>query len=206
MLASDHYSVSGCGLYARPRVIKGVKFFDHVDAGDPVEQARSMMPPKPTNSCFMTSPPATRGGASWPTWCVRWRIGYSCPSRWAEASARLDDATGLIQAGAEKVQHELCRGQAAETAGRDFAEIWPLRHSAGCDANRVTRRGRTKNQSSKKAAADSCLAARGWTIRAGVGGSLGSLRQRRAAWARGSTYYGGRGKPSGWVRVKLSQT
>src|SRR5213080_4161283 len=87
----------------RGRVVKGVKFFDHVDAGDPVEQAKRYqkdgadelvfyditashedreimadLVSKVVEQCFM---PLTVGGG------IR----------------TLDDATRLIQAGAEKV-------------------------------------------------------------------------------------------------------
>jgi hypothetical protein len=45
------------------RVVKGVNFVDLRDAGDPVEQARSMTRRAPTSSASSTSPPATRTAA-----------------------------------------------------------------------------------------------------------------------------------------------
>ena len=45
------------------RVVKGVKFVDLRDAGDPVEQARAYDAAAPTSSPSSTSPPATRSAA-----------------------------------------------------------------------------------------------------------------------------------------------
>ena len=53
------------------RVVKGVRFVDLRDAGDPVEIARPMTPPAPTSCASSTSPRATRTAAFCSTWSRR---------------------------------------------------------------------------------------------------------------------------------------
>jgi cyclase len=128
----------------RGRVVKGVKFFDHIDAGDPVEQARRYqtdgadelvfyditashedrqimadLVSKVVEQCFM---PLTVGGG------IR----------------TLDDATRLIQAGAEKVSVNSAavrNPRLIEEISRKFGSCATV---LGLDANRITIEGREK--------------------------------------------------------------
>ena len=60
------------------RVVKGVKFFDHVDAGDPVEQARRYENDGADELVFYDITAALKAARSWPIWWPRWSNRYSC--------------------------------------------------------------------------------------------------------------------------------
>ena len=87
----------------RGRVVKGVRFVSLRDAGDPVEARPATTPRARTSSSSSTSPPPRTRGRSSSTWCGAWPTRCSCPSRWAAACARVDDAEALLRAGADKV-------------------------------------------------------------------------------------------------------
>ena len=107
----------------RGRVVKGVKFFDHVDAGDPVEQARRYQDRGRTSWSFTTSPRAMRVGRSWPIWCAQVMENIFMPLTVGGGIRTLDDATRLIQAGAEKVSLNSAAGEKSETARRNRPQI-----------------------------------------------------------------------------------
>ena len=88
----------------RGRVVKGVKFFDHVDAGDPVEQAKRYQDDGADELVFyditaihegrdIMADLVSQGG----------RSRCFMPLTVGGGIRTLDDATRLIQAGAEKV-------------------------------------------------------------------------------------------------------
>src|SRR5215467_15058440 len=87
----------------RARVIKGVKFFDHVDAGDPVEQAEFYDREKADELVFydITASHEGRGIMADVVRQVADRVFM--PITVGGGIRTLDDATRLIQAGAEKV-------------------------------------------------------------------------------------------------------
>src|SRR5215469_7339774 len=85
------------------RVVKGVKFFDHVDAGDPVEQAVFYDHAKADELVFydITASHEGRGIMADVVRQVADRVFM--PITVGGGIRTLDDATRLIQAGAEKV-------------------------------------------------------------------------------------------------------
>src|SRR5512137_1096059 len=87
----------------KARVIKGVKFFDHVDAGDPVQQAAFYDEAKADELVFydITASHQGRGIMAEVVREVADRVFM--PITVGGGIRVLDDATRLIQAGAEKV-------------------------------------------------------------------------------------------------------
>src|SRR5512145_499056 len=87
----------------RGRVVKGVKFFDHVDAGDPVEQAKRYQEQGADELVFYDIT-ASHEGRGIMVAVVR-HVVEECfmPLTVGGGIRTLDDATQLIQAGAEKV-------------------------------------------------------------------------------------------------------
>src|SRR4030088_810347 len=85
------------------RVVKGVKFFDHVDAGDPVEQARRYQEQGADELVFYDIT-ASHEGREFRADLVRKGVEeIFMPLTVGGGIRTLDDATRLIQAGAEKV-------------------------------------------------------------------------------------------------------
>jgi imidazole glycerol-phosphate synthase subunit HisF len=87
----------------RGRVVKGVKFFDHVDAGDPVEQAEFYDREKADELVFydITASHEGRGIMAEVVRSVADRVFM--PITVGGGIRTLEDATRLIQAGAEKL-------------------------------------------------------------------------------------------------------
>jgi imidazole glycerol-phosphate synthase subunit HisF len=87
----------------RGRVVKGVKFFDHVDAGDPVEQAQFYEQQGADELVFYDISASHEGRGIMAD--VVSRVVEECfmPLTVGGGIRTLDDATRLIQAGAEKV-------------------------------------------------------------------------------------------------------
>src|ERR1051325_2293790 len=85
----------------RGRVVKGVKFFDHVDAGDPVEQAKRY-PNDGADELVCSDTPASHEARDIMADLVK-RVVEECfrPLTVGGGIRTLDDATRLIQAGAE---------------------------------------------------------------------------------------------------------
>jgi imidazole glycerol-phosphate synthase subunit HisF len=123
----------------RARVIKGVKFFDHVDAGDPVEQAEFYDREKADELVFydITASHEGRGIMADVVRQVADRVFM--PITVGGGIRTLEDATRLIQAGAEKVSLNSAAvkrpGLLAEIS-RKFGRCATV---LGCDANRVKR-------------------------------------------------------------------
>src|ERR1700720_4242546 len=87
----------------RGRVVKGVKFFDHVDAGDPVEQARRYQEDGADELVFYDITASHEGRAIMADLVRRGMDNIFMPLTVGGGIRSLDDATQLIQAGAEKV-------------------------------------------------------------------------------------------------------
>src|ERR1700712_4699384 len=87
----------------RGRVVKGVKFFDHVDAGDPVEQARRYDAEGADELVFYDISASHEGREIMADVVRRVVEVIFMPLTVGGGIRTLEDATRLIQAGAEKV-------------------------------------------------------------------------------------------------------
>jgi cyclase len=125
----------------RGRVVKGVKFFDHVDAGDPVEQARRYQDEGADELVFYDITASFEGRQIMADIVARVMENIFMPLTVGGGIRTLDDATRLIQAGAEKVslnsaavKNPVLLGEVARKFGRCATVL-------GLDANRVQRDG-----------------------------------------------------------------
>jgi imidazole glycerol-phosphate synthase subunit HisF len=125
----------------RGRVVKGVKFFDHVDAGDPVAQARKYQEDGADELVFYDISASHEGRQIMADLVARVMDEIFMPLTVGGGIRTLDDATQLIQAGAEKVSVN----SAAVTNPRLIVEIsrkfGRCATVLGLDANRVTKDG-----------------------------------------------------------------
>jgi cyclase len=87
----------------RGRVVKGVKFFDHVDAGDPVAQAQRYQHQGADELVFYDISASHEGRQIMADLVRRVADCVFMPLTVGGGIRTIDDATGLIQAGAEKV-------------------------------------------------------------------------------------------------------
>ncbi|MFN4243058.1 MAG: imidazole glycerol phosphate synthase subunit HisF [Tepidisphaerales bacterium] len=87
----------------RGRVVKGVKFFDHVDAGDPIEQARRYQADGADELVFYDITASHEGREIMADLVRRVCEQVFMPLCVGGGVRTLDDAVRLIQAGAEKV-------------------------------------------------------------------------------------------------------
>src|SRR5204862_2716274 len=87
----------------RGRVVKGVKFFDHVDAGDPVEQAKQYQEDGADELVFYDITASHEGRGIMADLVSRVVEQVFMPLTVGGGIRTLEDATRLIQAGAEKV-------------------------------------------------------------------------------------------------------
>src|SRR5438067_8270038 len=128
----------------RGRVVKGVKFFDHVDAGDPVEQARRYQNDGADELVFYDISASHEGRQIMSHLVERVMDNIFMPITVGGGIRTLDDATCLIQAGAEKVSVN----SAAVKNPRLIAEIAQkfgrCATVLGMDANRVREDGRER--------------------------------------------------------------
>ncbi|GIW78105.1 MAG: imidazole glycerol phosphate synthase subunit HisF [Phycisphaerae bacterium] len=125
----------------RGRVVKGVKFFDHVDAGDPIEQAKRYQTQGADELVFYDITASHEGRGIMAD--VVQRVVEECfmPLTVGGGIRTLEDATRLIQAGAEKVsvnsaavKHPQLLADIARKFGRCATVL-------GLDANRVFKDG-----------------------------------------------------------------
>ncbi len=153
----------------RARVIKGVKFFDHVDAGDPVEQAVFYDQAKADEIVFydITASHQGRGIMAEVVRAVADRVFM--PITVGGGIRTLDDATRLIQAGAEKVSVNSAAVQRPELI-REIAEKFGTCATVlGCDANRVMRKkGRKPDAKSRKHEDAAAVTRREWVDEQGM--------------------------------------
>ncbi len=125
----------------RGRVVKGVKFFDHVDAGDPVAQARKYQEDGADELVFYDISASHEGRDIMADLVAQVMDEIFMPLTVGGGIRTLDDATRLIQAGAEKVS----LNSAAVKNPRLIAEVarkfGRCATVLGLDANRVTKNG-----------------------------------------------------------------
>src|SRR5271170_4744508 len=125
----------------RGRVVKGVKFFDHVDAGDPVEQARKYQEQGADELVFYDITASHEGREIMAELVGRVVEQVFMPLTVGGGIRTLDDATRLIQAGAEKVSVNsaaVVRPQLIAQIARKFGRCATV---LGLDANRVNQNG-----------------------------------------------------------------
>src|SRR5438067_3548342 len=125
----------------RGRVVKGVKFFDHVDAGNPVEQAKRYQEEGADELVFYDITASHEGRRIMADLVSKVMENIFMPLTVGGGIRTLDDATRLIQAGAEKVS----LNSAAVSNPRLIAEVarkfGRCATVLGLDANRVTKDG-----------------------------------------------------------------
>src|SRR3954464_8354726 len=121
----------------RARVIKGVKFFDHVDAGDPVEQAVFYDEAKADALVFydITASHEGRGIMAEVVRAVADRVFM--PITVGGGIRTLDDATRLIQAGAEKASVNSAAVKNPQLLAEIARKFGRCASVLGLDANRV---------------------------------------------------------------------
>jgi cyclase len=126
----------------RGRVVKGIKFFDHIDAGDPVEQARRYQDDGADELVFYDITASHEGRDIMAELVSKVVEQIFMPLTVGGGIRTIDDATRLIQAGAEKVSINSAAvknpGLLAEIS-RKFGRCATV---LGLDANRITIDGR----------------------------------------------------------------
>src|SRR5687767_8493180 len=121
----------------RGRVVKGVKFFDHVDAGDPVEQAKRYQADGADELVFYDITASHEGREIMADLVSHVVEEIFMPLTVGGGIRTLDDATRLIQAGAEKVSLNSAavkNPRLVEDVSRKFGRCATV---LGLDANRV---------------------------------------------------------------------
>lgn len=134
------YSGGTPGQKGRGRVVKGVKFFDHVDAGDPVEQAKFYDAAGADELVFydITASHEQRGIMAEVVREVADNVFM--PITVGGGIRTLEDATRLIQAGAEKVSVNSAAVRRPELLAEISRKFGRCATVLGMDANRVSRR------------------------------------------------------------------
>jgi len=128
----------------RGRVVKGVKFFDHVDAGDPIEQARKYQADGADELVFYDISASHEGREIMADLVRRVCEEVFMPLCVGGGVRTLDDAVRLIQAGAEKVSVNSAAVKRPELI-REIAERFGANATVvGLDANRIVVAGREK--------------------------------------------------------------
>jgi len=125
----------------RGRVVKGVKFFDHIDAGDPVEQATRYQEDGADELVFYDISASHEARQIMADLVSRVVEVIFMPLTVGGGIRTLDDATQLIQAGAEKVSLNTAAVKdpsLIEDVARKFGRCATV---LGLDANRVKRDG-----------------------------------------------------------------
>ena len=119
------------------RVVKGVKFFDHVDAGDPVEQALFYDQCGADELVFYDITASHEGRQIMVDVVRRVADSVFMPITVGGGIRTLDDATKLIQAGAEKVSLNSAAVKDPELISRIARKFGRCATVLGLDANRV---------------------------------------------------------------------
>src|SRR6202035_1989274 len=123
------------------RVVKGVKFFDHVDAGDPVEQSKRYQEQGADELVFYDIT-ATHEGREIMADLVRKVVEQIfMPLTVGGGIRTLDDATRLIQAGAEKVSVNSAAVKNPKLLAEIARKFGRCATVLGLDANRVQKEG-----------------------------------------------------------------
>ena len=129
----------------RGRVVKGVKFFDHVDAGDPVEQAIFYDQSKADELVFYDITASHEGRGIMADVVRQVADNVFMPITVGGGIRTLEDATQLIQAGAEKVSVNSAAVQRPELIGEISRKFGRCATVLGMDANRVVRKCGMRN-------------------------------------------------------------
>ena len=125
----------------RGRVVKGVKFFDHVDAGDPVEQAKRYEAQGADELVFYDITASHEGREIMADLVRRVVEVIFMPLTVGGGIRTLDDATRLIQAGAEKVSLNSAAVKRPELIHEISRKFGRCATVLGLDANRTMRDG-----------------------------------------------------------------
>ena len=119
------------------RVVKGIKFFDHVDAGDPVEQARRYQNDGADELVFYDISASHEGRDIMAELVSRVVEQIFMPLTVGGGIRTLDDATRLIQAGAEKVSVNSAAVKNPKLIAEIARKFGRCATVLGLDANRV---------------------------------------------------------------------
>jgi imidazole glycerol-phosphate synthase subunit HisF len=125
----------------RGRVVKGVKFFDHVDAGDPVAQARKYQEDGADELVFYDISASHEGRQIMADLVAEVMDEIFMPLTVGGGIRTLDDATRLIQAGAEKVSLNSAAVQNPKLLAEVARKFGRCATVLGLDANRVMKDG-----------------------------------------------------------------
>jgi cyclase len=121
----------------RGRVVKGVKFFDHVDAGDPVEQAKRYQEQGADELVFYDITASHEGRQIMADLVSKVVEECFMPLTVGGGIRTLDDATRLIQAGAEKVSVNSAAVRNPQLVAEIARKFGRCATVLGLDANRV---------------------------------------------------------------------
>jgi cyclase len=121
----------------RGRVVKGVKFFDHVDAGDPIEQARRYQDQGADELVFYDITASHEGREIMADLVSHVVEEIFMPLTVGGGIRTLDDATRLIQAGAEKVSVNSAAVKTPKLIAEIAQKFGRCATVLGLDANRV---------------------------------------------------------------------
>ena len=121
----------------RGRVVKGVRFFDHVDAGDPVEQARRYQDDGADELVFYDITASHEGRQIMADLVGKVVEQIFMPLTVGGGIRTLDDATRLIQAGAEKVSVNSAAVKNPKLLAEISRKFGRCATVLGLDANRV---------------------------------------------------------------------
>ncbi|HEV7297784.1 MAG TPA: imidazole glycerol phosphate synthase subunit HisF [Tepidisphaeraceae bacterium] len=121
----------------RGRVVKGVKFFDHVDAGDPVEQAKRYQEQGADELVFYDISASHEGRQIMADFVAKVVEVIFMPLTVGGGIRTLDDATRLIQAGAEKVSLNSAAVKNPDLVYQVARKFGRCATVLGVDANRV---------------------------------------------------------------------
>jgi cyclase len=124
----------------RGRVVKGVKFFDHIDAGDPLEQAQFYDAGGADELVFYDITASHEGRGIMADVVRAVADAVFMPITVGGGIRQLDDATRLIQAGAEKVSLNSAAVKNPHLIFEIAQRFGRCATVLGLDAQRVTRR------------------------------------------------------------------
>ena len=121
----------------RGRVVKGVKFFDHVDAGDPIEQAANYERQGADELVFYDISASHEGRAIMARLVSQVAESVFMPLTVGGGIRTIEDATRLIQAGAEKVSVNSAAVKEPDLLSQIARKFGRCATVLGLDANRV---------------------------------------------------------------------
>src|SRR6266487_225445 len=124
------------------RVVKGVKFFDHIDAGAPVEQAKRYQTDGADELVFYDITASHEGRQIMADLVSKVVEQCFMPLTVGGGIRTLDDATRLIQAGAEKVSVNSAAVKNPKLIAEIARKFGRCATVLGLDANRVHQEGK----------------------------------------------------------------